>query len=213
MSAPKFSPLAFSGTAFALASPGQSAGTYARMMLALLPPGRLWRLVESVLTRLFDGLGEELARVDERAADLVSEAHPPNLFELLPEAEAELELVAGTASIAERQARVVARTIRQQGVRPADYREALAPLLGQLAADVVVLERTHAFAVSIHDDREIFRFFVYRNPALPGTYFLASAQALVDDMTWSSRIGHVIESISLLCDDPFSLTDRDILGA
>jgi hypothetical protein len=73
----------------------------------------------------------------------------------------------------------------------------------------VIIERTHAMAAAMGDDREHYRFFVYRDPALPGTYYLDAAQALVDDINRSTCKGHVIESINFLCDDPHSLCDRE----
>lgn len=194
-------------------SPSLPAAAYARMLTALLPPGRLWRLIgDSVLGKVLLAIADELARVDNRAHDLLRESDPTTAIELLPEYEAELGLVAA-ATIAERQANVVARNVTRQRVRPVDFRLALAPLLGQAAEDVVIIERTHAFAASIGDDREIFRFFVYRDPGLPGDYFVASAQALVDAMAPLHTQGHVIESVSFACDDPFSLCDRDLLGS
>jgi hypothetical protein len=196
-------------------TPSVIAGPYARMMAALLPPGKLWRLdAESILSKLFEACADELGRLDSRVGDLLNEADPSTADELLPEYERELELSGGAGiSVAERQARVVARTIARQRFRPVDFQNALAPILGQLPGDVVVIERSHAFAASIGDDREIYRFFVYRDPGLLGDYFLESAQELVDKIKPTHTAGHVIESIDFLCDDPFSLCDRDILGA
>jgi hypothetical protein len=72
---------------------------------------------------------------------------------------------------------------------------------------------TQAFAASIDDDPEIYRFFIHRDPASAGTYYLDSAQEIVDAIKPSHTDGHVIESIDFLCDDPYSLCDRDLLGA
>lgn len=186
---------------------------YARMMLSLLPPGKLWRTLESsVLFEVLAGCAEELSRVDARAGDLFNESDPLTTLELLPEYERELALESD-GSDEERRGRVVARLLARQRLRPVDFQEALAPLLGQVAEDVVVLERTHAMAASMGDDREIYRFFIYRDPTLPGSYFLDSAQSLVDKIAASHTIGHVIESVDFLCDDEFSLCDRDLLGA
>lgn len=196
-------------TAFTPASP--VAERYARMMQQLLPPGRIWKLIGTFLADLFLGCADELARVEGRVNDMLNEADPSTATELLPEYESELDLETA-ATDEERRARIVARLIARQRFRPVDFQTALAPLLALDPVDVVVIERTHAFAVSLGDDREIFRFFIYRNPALPGTYFLASAQTLVDKIKPSHTIGTVIESISFLCDDPLSLCDRDLLG-
>ena len=108
---------------------------------------------------------------------------------------------------------MVASTIARQRFRPADFQIALAPLLGQDADDVSVIETSHAAAVAMGDVREIYRFFVFRDPGIPETYYLDSAQDLVDKIKPSHTIGHVIENVSLLYDDPFSLYDRDLFGA
>lgn len=196
-------------TAFTPASP--VAERYARMMQQLLPPGRIWKLIGTFLADLFLGCADELARVEGRVNDMLNEADPSTATELLPEYESELDLETA-ATDEERRARIVARLIARQRFRPVDFQAALAPLLALDPVDVVVIERSHAFAVSLGDDREIFRFFIYRNPALPGTYFLASAQALVDKIKPSHTVGAVIESVSFLCEDPHDECERDLLG-
>jgi hypothetical protein len=205
-----FSRSGFSALAFSV-DPDPVANSYGRMLVALFPPGKVWNFVSGELVNLITGCADELARVHARVTDLIEETDPNTTSELLPEFESELGLDA-VVSTDERRARIVARLIARQRFRPVDFRTALAPLLGQDPADVVVIERTRAFAILVGNDREIFRFFIYRNPALPGTYFLASAQDLLDTIKPSHTVGHVIESISMLCDDAFSLCDRDILG-
>ena len=187
---------------------------YTNTLLALLPPGRLWRWVGSNLFNLFAGCADELDRFDGRVTDLLNEADPRTASELLPDYETELDLVAA-ATTAERQANIVALTTARQGFKPADFQAALAPLFDQAAADVVIIERTHAQAVTMGDlsGNEIFRFFAYRDPTIPGTYYLASAQALIDKIKPSHTLGYAIESIDFLCDDSHSLCDRDLLGA
>ena len=192
---------------------GLTAEAYARAMALLLPPGRIWRVVGGSLTMgALTGAGDELVRVGERGQDLIRESDPRTADELLPDFERVLALDS-TGTLDERRARVVARLIARQRYRPVDFQEALAPLLGQDPEDVVVIERTHAQAILIDPDgREIFRFFIYRDPGLPGTYDLAAAQDLVDAIKPAHTMGHVIESIDFLCDDPYSLCDRDLLG-
>jgi hypothetical protein len=192
---------------------GVIAEQYQRMLAALLPPSRLWRLVgDSVIRKLLLGSADELERLHGRYLDLLDESIPSDVDELLEEYERELELEA-EGTDAERRARVVARYIARQRYRPVDFQLALAPLLGMAAADVVVLETSHAVAVAMGDHREIFRFFIFRDPTEPGTYDVDGAQALIDDIKPSHTQGHVIESIDFLCDDPYSLCDRDLLGA
>lgn len=180
-------------------------------MKALLPPGKLWRMVASTLADFLLACAQELARVDARADALIEEADPRTTTELLPDFELDLGLIA-SGTLADRRARVIALLLRRQRVRNVDYQQALAPLLQQLPADVVVIETSRAQAIAVADDREIYRFFVYRNPALPGTADLVAAQALVDQMSHSHTSGHVIESISFLCDSALSLCERDRLG-
>ncbi|HET7505100.1 MAG TPA: putative phage tail protein [Kofleriaceae bacterium] len=166
----------------------------------------------SLLSSLLLDCADELARIHGRADDLLREADPSIATELLPDYERDLG-EPSTGAPAERRARVVSRLVRRQRFRPVDFQVALAPLLGQAPAEVVVIERTRAFCVAVGDDREIYRFFIFRAPSLPGVAFLASAQAMVDRMAPSHTQGHVIESINFQCDDPHSLCDRDLLGA
>lgn len=191
---------------------GLAAAVYARTMRALLPPGRLWRSPGGLIDQLLLGTADELARLDARADDLLVESEPSTATELLPEYETELELAAA-ATTEERRARVVAQYLVRQRFRPIDFRVALAGLLAQPVDDVDVIERDRAFCLAVEDDREIYPFFVFREPAQPGTPFISAAQSLVDRIAPAHTKGHVIESVNLLCDDPHSLCDRDILGA
>jgi len=192
---------------------GLAADAYARMLEALLPPGRLWPLASltSLVHSLMLGSSDELARLDQRTIDLRNEADPRTAVETLPEYETDLELVAASTT-AERQANVVGALVRRQRFRPVDIRTALAPLLGADPGDVTVIERSHALAVSLGDEREVFRFFVIGDPGNPGE-FVASAQQLLDSMGPEHTAGYVIQSTGMACDDPFSLCDRDLLGA
>lgn len=190
---------------------GLSAAAYARSMKALLPPGKLWHMVGGVLEKLLVACAQELARVDQRALDLLEEADPRTTSELLAEYERELGLTA-SGTTTERRNRVIALLLLRQRVRPVDYKQILAPLLAQLAADVVLLETSRAQAIAQANDREIYRFFVYRDPSLPGTPDLVAAQAIIDQICHSHTQGHVITSLSFKCDDANSLCDRDRLG-
>lgn len=194
-----------------LGAPSPTTLAYASMLINLLPPGKLWRLVASQLRNLFVGAADELARLHARVDDLLAESVPTTLDELLAEAEAELDLEP-TGTTAERQARVIARLLARQRYRPVDFQNALALLLGQAPGSVVVVERTPAQAAATGDAREIFRFFIYRDPTAPGTYYLDSAQALIDQIKPSHTVGSMIESVNFLYDDPHSLYDRDLRG-
>lgn len=190
-----------------------AAEAYARMMRGLLPRGRAWETRPGqFLFQLLLGAADELARVSLRVIALLDEADPRTAVETLPDYERNLRLT-GAGSNAQRQAAITELLTRQQRFRPADVRASLAALLGQAPADVVVIERGRAFAVAVDNDREIYRFFVYRDPTLPGAYDVGGAQLLLDKISHSHTKGHVIESVSFFCDDPYSLCDRDLLGA
>lgn len=189
-----------------------SAFAYASAAINLLPPGKLRDDQDGVIYRVFLANGDELARVSGRVADMLREADPRTTDELLPEWEEMLGLTAeGTKD--ERRARVVARVVRRQRFRPVDFQDVLAPILGLDPSDVEIIERSRSDAVAMNDDREIYRFFAYRDPGLAGSYSVDDAQAELDRMKPSHTRGHVIESDNFLTDDEFSLTDRDILGA
>ena len=95
-----------------------SAQDYSFQLRALLPSGVAWPSVEdpaaTVLGRLLHGIGEELARVDGRAADLVDrEADPRLAVELFEEWERMVGLpdpcVGELPTIQERRAELLAR--------------------------------------------------------------------------------------------------------
>jgi len=72
---------------------GWSADAYRKMLLSLLPLGRLWnRESDSVLSKVMGGLAEEMARVDGRVGDLLEEVLPSVTTELVSEWEADLDL-------------------------------------------------------------------------------------------------------------------------
>lgn len=203
--------------AFILGGPANEAleAAYARMLMHLWPPGRwLWDDVASPLWAFLRGCSVELTRLHARGRALLREILRPDLAsELLADWEAFLGLTAGTATESARQLRVVARLIFRQRHRPADFQRALALLLGLDPEDVQIVERSSADAAAMDDERAIFHFFVYRNPSLPGTYDLDAADVLIDTVKPSHTEGTMVESINFLCDDPFSLCDRDLLGA
>lgn len=191
---------------------GLNTEQYRAMMWSLLPPSRLWSFVNTKISTLFRGLAIELSRLDNRASDLVRESVPAESIELLDEYEKDLGITKPSSNAEERSALVVARLLVRQQYRPVDFQVALSQLLGVQAESVVVIERTRSFCISVADDREIYRFFIYRNPLTAGSYFLSSAQKVVDDLKPAHTIGHVIESVSMICDNQYSLCDRDLIG-
>lgn len=191
---------------------GLAAAVYARTMRALLPPGRLWRSPGGLIDQLLLGTADELARLDARADDLLVESEPTTTTELVSEYETELNLSGIGLTLGQRRAQITARYLARQRFRPADFQTALAPMLEQIPEDVDVVQLDVAQAVSMEDVREVYRFFIIRNPDLPGVANIAGAQALVDRISPAHTKGHVIERFGFLCDDPHSLCDRDLIG-
>lgn len=189
-----------------------TADAYAGIQKALLPPGKIWNLVlDSFITKVFLASGDELERVSGRSADLVEEGDPRTTTELITDNESELALVASGA-LQERRDRVVELRTRRQGFRPADLKDALAVELDLDPADVVVIETSRALAIIAGDDRIIYLFHIFRDPALPGTPDIPAAQAQLDSIAHSHTQGKIIQSITFKCNDPESLCDRDLLG-
>lgn len=190
------------------------AEEYARQQVQLLPPGKVWyRELTGWIHRIFLGSGEELARICARGVQLLNESDPRTATETLEDWERTyaLETVSGD-SIIVRRARILTAVRSQLGCRPADFQEALAPILDLDSADVDVIERSRAFCITVGDDDEIFKFFIYRDPSLPGTPNIDEAQEVVDRMKPAHTEGFIIESINFLCDDANNLCDRDLLG-
>ncbi|MGE4406033.1 YmfQ family protein [Pseudomonas sp.] len=99
---------------------GVNAAGYLAHLQALLPPGAAWtREKEAQLTKLLRGLAEELARVDQRAADLLRETDPRTCFELLTDWEKLVGLPDPCAPIAatvqERRGAVAAKLVGTGG--------------------------------------------------------------------------------------------------
>jgi hypothetical protein len=189
-----------------------TAEAYARVQKALLPPGRLWSLnTGSVISAVFLAAGDELARVSGRAVDMIEEADGSTTTELLLEFESDLDLVS-TGTDAARRLRITAKETARPSFRPDDVIAALAPFLDLAIVDIVLIEISNAQAIAVGDERLVYQFYVYRNPALAGTPDIDAAQVELDLISHSHTNGFVVESISMLCDDPESLCDRDLLG-
>jgi hypothetical protein len=77
----------------------------------------------------------------------------------------------------------------------------------------VELHEYRADQIPADDPARIFWAFVHRDPNDGGAYDLAGAQRICDRVKWGHSLIIVGESDCFRCDDPFSLTERDILGA
>lgn len=117
-----------------MAAPLFSAEDYLAALQALMPRGRIWpRDSNSVQAQVLGGLAPSYEANNQRANNLLVDAFPSTSVELLPEWEATLGLTATsagpTATVAARQALVVARLIGLNGISVADF-TAYAGLLG-----------------------------------------------------------------------------------
>lgn len=116
---------------------GMTANDYLAQLQALLPQGPAWpRDADAALTQLLHAWADELARVDGRALDLVEEADPRTIAELLADWErvaglpdACVEALAGSQTTAQRRAALVAK-LTTIGGQSAVYYIALAAQLG-----------------------------------------------------------------------------------
>jgi uncharacterized protein YmfQ (DUF2313 family) len=118
-----------------------SAVDYLRHLQALLPRGPAWpREDDTGLTALLHGLAEEFARVDRRAADLLTEADPRTASELLADWERVVGLpdpCRGTpATLEERRAAVVGRLVNRSDQSPHFYHR-LAETLGYTGVQII----------------------------------------------------------------------------
>lgn len=185
---------------------------YSRMVRSLFPRGRaITDDPGSVVSKVSVALSDELVRIHLRGLDMIEESDPRTCNETVSDHEIELG-ISGSGTLQDRRNNIVSFLLSEEGFRPDDFKNALAPVLGLSPTDVIVIEISRSDAVASGDERQIFRFFIRRDPSLPGTFSISSAQHIVDQMAPSHTQGFVIVSDNFLTDDPDSLTDRDILG-
>lgn len=104
-----------------------NAESYARMLKKLLPPGRLWKLVQdSWISKVFLAIGDELARVHARAQDLLLESDPRTATEMLDEWEEFLGLPddcdsPGSMTTTERRNAATQKLVSRGGQTPQFY--------------------------------------------------------------------------------------------
>ena len=187
-----------------------SAAEWADTLFRLLPPSRYWK-EDGFLHKVFLACGDELTLISDRISELIDESDPSSATETLPDYETSLGLVS-TGTDAQRQARIIARLADLPGFRPVDVVVALAGWLDLAVGSIVLSETTNAAAVASGHEKEVYRFFVYRDPLLSGTADIDAAQTELDAIAHSHTKGHVIESIDFLCDTATDLSDRDLLG-
>lgn len=97
------------------------AAAYGRALKKLLPPGPIWRVTtDSVLSKLFHGFGDELARAEQRGRDFIEETDPRTAAETLEEWERVLglpdeDILTIPVTDAERRTAIVQKLLRTGG--------------------------------------------------------------------------------------------------
>lgn len=72
---------------------GRNYKDYRKLLQSLLPSGRFWtRNEDSTFTELLNGLGSEMARVEDRSIDLIYESLPSQISETFEEWEEDFEI-------------------------------------------------------------------------------------------------------------------------
>ncbi|MBJ7537156.1 YmfQ family protein [Marinomonas transparens] len=112
----------------------EQASQYQQTLLALLPQGSAWpRNPDSELGKLMAGLAEELARIDQRALEVLNESHPSQAYETFAEWEEEYGLPdpcsGANPSFQERLAALL-QTYRMQGSQNREFFIEMASIMG-----------------------------------------------------------------------------------
>lgn len=185
---------------------------YGALFWSLLPPGRVWAYFFGKLDDLIEAIAVDFQAVEDRVHKFVLETRGATAVETIEDWEASygLEVDEG-APLAQRQALVAAKE-RAQDITPRGYLELVAPLLACAPEDLVYIElETTGQAARLHPT-DVYVGHIYRDPALPGTFDLVKAQALLDQKTQAHLRHKIIESVALRVDDPHSLVDRDLMA-
>ena len=184
-----------------------SAAHFFRQLGQLFPPGPLWESMGPVFQAVRQVFASELSRVETQYDEWQREIDPRTAVDTLTQWENTLGLGHDGAT-AERQAKAAAREVAVVATREQDYRAQLTPLLGP---NMTFLFRTPAEAAAMGDQKEIYRFSILPDPAGPG--YIEAAQAEATAMSRAATKPVIVLSLdSFICDNPYHLVDRDILG-
>lgn len=189
-----------------------NAADYLSQLVELLPRGSLFASLGAKFQGLLNMAAEELAAVEARAAAALRETDPRTAVETLDEWEDKHGLTRSAAATVARQARLASRVARRGRTRPVDYQQKFASVLGLTPAQIQVVEVKHTSEAFEADERNSYRFFLYRDPTLPGSYDTEAAQELLDSYVQSQTKGIVCETLVFRAGDPYSLVGRDPLG-
>lgn len=172
-----------------------NAAAYRHQLVSLLPRSAFGAFnveAESKVSAVIGAIAMELARVDERAGDLINESDPRTISETLPEWEAMLGLpdpcVPFEQSTAQRIQAVVAKYIARGGQSPA-YFVAVAAALGF----VITITEFHRFTANSRADESCWGSawaFAWQvnAPEASVQYFDANSSADDPAAWWSNEI-------------------------
>lgn len=116
---------------------------YVRQLKALLPPGRLWNVEpDSNLSKLLEGIADELTRINARGVDLINESDPRTASETIAEWESvvgipDLFVTTIPATLAGRRVAVTQKYVNRGGQTDAFFR-ALALACGYPSIDITL---------------------------------------------------------------------------
>jgi uncharacterized protein YmfQ (DUF2313 family) len=146
---------------------------YARQLLQLLPPGRLWTLLaDTEIFRAALGLADELSRVDARGVDLLNEADPRNATETIEDWERALGLP-------DERVLVIPSTIEERRIAVA---QKLTNLGGQSVSFFVALAAACGYTVTVSRFR-VLRVGCRVGDRVYGDAFAYSFEMLVETPT------------------------------
>lgn len=152
-----------------------------------------------------DALGFAWAQLNE----LLTNTLPDRSTKRLDRWEAICRIQPGpTDSIQTRRNRILAFMQQVAGYTVDKIVTAVAPVLACTPDQLEIIENRNDGV----NPEKVWLWFIKRDPALPGTPDIPTAQRIIDQMKPAHTRGLVGESTSFKCDDPHSLTDRDLLG-
>lgn len=162
-----------------------SSSDYLQQLQALLPPGPAWSSDDtSFITHLFNGLAQELGRVDGRVLQLVEEADPRTVAELFSDWERVAGLpdacavaFGGDQTVAQRRSALVGRLTTLGGQSPAYY-------IGVAAALGYAITITEFQQHSVNDDVNCYLY----DPAWNFAWQVNAALNTVTDLTVDSTV-------------------------
>jgi hypothetical protein len=183
------------------------------LLRRLLGAGAYAQDDDSVVSRELEILATGLADASANLLALREEFFLETLDVFLPRVESMLGLPTDPALTREqRRDRIIAH-VNTHGARPADLRASVARLITTKNPDhVAIVERVLTDQTVVNVPENIFQFFVHVDPTVALPDDEAAINRLIDQQAHAHTQGQFIQSRAFRTNDPFSLTNRDILG-